>query len=186
MPFFKKMNIEAYRAAARLLADGQTEIAIEKLREIIEEEPKHKNALIAMGVALIQIQEQPSIDNQQTTEAFEYLDKAASLSPKNPVAVFNKGVCLREIGMLHEALVQFDAVLAIEKKNPLSILHKAEINYELGNWREALKLAKLALARDPGLAGSMEWVKDAMKKAGLMDEEGNVIGTLEEEPDGNT
>ena len=186
MPFFKKMNIEAYRAAARLLAEGQTEIAIEKLREIIEDEPKHKNALIAMGVALIQIQETPSINDPRTTQAFEYLDKAAALKRKDPVAVFNKGVCLRELGMLDEALEQFDAVLAIEKKNPLSILHKAEINYELGNWKEALKLAKLALARDPGLAGSMEWVKDAMKKAGLMDEEGNVIGTLEEEPEGNT
>ena len=86
--------------------------------------------------------------------------------------------------LVDEALEQFDAVLEIEKRNPLAILHKAEINYELENWEEALKLAKLALARDPGLASAMEWVKDAVKKAGLMDEDGNIIGTLEEEPEG--
>jgi tetratricopeptide (TPR) repeat protein len=67
--------------------------------------------------------------------------------------------------MLEEALVSFQAALDIEKRLPLAILHMAEINYELGRWEESIELARLALIRDPGLEGSMEWVRDAVSKA---------------------
>jgi len=50
----------------------------------------------------------------------------------------------------------------------------AEINYELENWDEAIKLARLALVRDPGLERSMGWVRVAMRKAGFLHNDGNV------------
>ena len=41
--------------------------------------------------------------------------------------------------------------------------------------KKAIELARLALVRDPGLEASMGWVRVAMRKAGMLDEEGNVI-----------
>lgn len=183
MARFSRKHDEDYREAASLLAEGMTHDAIDRFRDILKEKPNHYNSLIAIGVALIQIQETPSLSDSQTEEAFRYLDQAASMDKKNPVPIFNKGVCLRNIGMFEEALETFDQVLAIEKKNPLAVLHKAEINYELERYEEALVLAKLALARDPGLEGSMGWVRDAMRKAGLLDDDGNVIRKVDEEPE---
>ena len=179
---FSRKQDESYREAASLLAEGMAQDAIDRFREILMDKPNHYSSLIAMGVALIQVQETPSINDPRTDEAFRYLDQAASMDRKNPIPIFNKGVCLRNIGMLEEALETFDQVLAIERKNPLAVLHKAEINYELERWEESLVLAKLALARDPGLEGSMGWVRNAMKKAGLLDDDGNVIRKVEEEP----
>ncbi|NHJ12680.1 MAG: hypothetical protein EAX95_03350 [Candidatus Thorarchaeota archaeon] len=51
----------------------------------------------------------------------------------------------------------------------------AELNYELERWENAVMLARLALIRDPALESSLDWVPTAMKKAGYLDEEGNVI-----------
>ncbi len=183
MSRFSRKQDESYREAASLLAEGKAQDAIDRFREILRDKPNHYSSLIAIGVALIQVQETPSLNDPRTDEAFRYLDQAVSMDKKNPVPIFNKGVILRNIGMFEEALEIFDQVLAIEKKNPLAVLHKAEINYELERWEESLVLAKLALARDPGLEGSMGWVRDAMRKAGFLDDDGNAIRKVEEEPD---
>ena len=73
------------------------------------------------------------------------------------------------------ALRSFEITLEIEGRLAPAILHMAEINYELENWERAIELARLTLVRDPGMEGSMGWVRVAMRKAGLLDEEGNVI-----------
>jgi len=57
----------------------------------------------------------------------------------------------------------------------LAIAHMAEINYELGRWEKTIELVRLALVRDPGLEESMGWVRIAMRKAGMLDDDGNPI-----------
>ena len=172
MPIFSRKQDKEYREIARILAGGRTREAIDRLRSFVEENPRHTNALTALGVALIQIQEKPEITSSETEEALEILEMAASINPKDSVPLFNKALIFRELGMLEAALETFEAVLEIEKRMALALLHMAEINYELERWEESIELAKLALIRDPTMAASISWVKDAMRNAGMLNDDG--------------
>ena len=181
MPLLKRAKDSKYRDAAKLLANGNAKEAITKLRSIISEKPDNVNARVCLAVALIQSQEKPDINSPLTKEAMEQLDLAAEKAPKDPVPYFNKGVLLRNLGLKEEALSAFEKALEIEERLPLAVLHMAEINYELENWDKAVELARLALVRDPGLEPNMGWVRVAMRKAGMLDDDGNVISKAENE-----
>ena len=181
MPIFGRSKDTEYSQAARLLANGDTLAAIDAFRKIISEKPDHTNARVSLAVALMQAQDEPDVDSPLTIEALEQLDTAASLAIDDPVPHFNKGVLLRDLKLFDKALRSFEVTLDIEERLPTAILHMAEINYELENWEEAIKLARLALVRDPGLEGSMGWVRVAMRKAGLLDNDGNVIEKHEDD-----
>ena len=175
MPFFRRSKDLDYRNAARLLNEGMVDEAITELRIIIEKNPEQLNAYVTLAVALMEAQEKPTRDSSQTVEALALLDTATALDPENPIPYFNMGVVLRNLGLLEESLVSFEKALDVEKRQPLAIANMAEINYELGRWEEAIRLAKLALVRDPGLESAMGWVRVAMRKAGMLDDDGNVI-----------
>ena len=175
MSLFRRSKDLDYRNAARLLNEGRVDEAITALRIIIETTPEHLNAYVTLAVALMEVQEEPTKDSSQTVEAFALLDTAAALDPENPIPHFNMGVVLRKLGMLEESLVSFQKALDVEKRQPLAIANMAEVNYELERWEEAIRLAKLALIRDPGLESAMGWVRVAMRKAGMLDHDGNVI-----------
>lgn len=175
MPLFGRSKDLEYKEAARLLKEGNIPEATTKLRAIIEKNPTHTNAYVTLAVALMETQEKPTRDSSQAIEALALLDTAATLDSKNPIPYFNKGVTLRKLGLLEEALVSFEKALEREGRQPLAIANMAEINYELERWEEAIRLAKLALIRDPGLESSMGWVRVAMRKAGMLDHDGNVI-----------
>lgn len=180
VPLFESSKNKEYERAARILAQGQTQEAIEQLRSIITKNPEHTNARITLAVALLQAQETPTKDNPLTEEALIHLDTAASMNSKDPVPHFNKGVLLRNLGLREEALRCFEVALDIEERMTLAILHMAEINYELERWEKSIELARLALVRDPGVEESLGWVRVAMRNAGLLDEEGNVISKLDD------
>jgi tetratricopeptide (TPR) repeat protein len=180
VPIFGRSRDTEYEQAARLLAKGDTLEAIDRFREIISKKPNHINARVSLAVALMQAQDKPDINSPLTVEALEHLDIAATAAPKDPVPYFNKGVLLRDLEQFDEAIRAFEIALSIEERLAPAILHMAEINYELENWEKAIELARLALIRDPGMEGSMGWVRVAMRKAGMLDDEGNVI---DKEPD---
>lgn len=182
MPLFSRKKDTEYEAAARLLTEGEIDLAISRLREIVERNPNHANALTTLGVALIQSLEGQNHDSSVIEEAMAFLSRAAELNPKDPVPLFNKAVCLRDLGRLEEALAVFDLTMEQEERFALAILHKAEIHYELKNYEEAIELARLAIIRDPAVANTMTWVKDAMEKAGLLDEDGNPIDRPPKQP----
>ncbi len=165
MPALGRKKDSEYQQAAMLLTSGKTEEAIAILRDIVSKNPAHTNAMVSLAVALMETEGAAKKDSPSAKEALDLLDKAATIAPKDPVPLFNKGVCLRILGMLEESLTAFETALKREKKLPLAILHMAEINYELERWDKALELARLALIRDPGLRNSMDWVPDAVKKA---------------------
>jgi tetratricopeptide (TPR) repeat protein len=166
MPLFRRKDND-YEDAARLLSDGKTQDAIEGLRDILRKNPQHKNAMITLAVALLEVQEDLDRESPLTTEAFDLLDMATELTPNDVVPLFNKGVCQRKLGFHSEALATFERILEIDDRQTLAILHMAEINYELKNWEKAIELARLALIRDPGVEGALFWVKDAIDQAAL-------------------
>ena len=137
MPLFGRRKDKEYQEAARLLSEGQTEEASDRLRELLDKHPNDTNAMVSLAIALIQIQKEPTLDSPNTQEALTLLDRAAELNPRDPVAIFNKGVCQRTLGLLVDALESFEVALEVEDRLPLAILHMAEINYELENWEKA-------------------------------------------------
>lgn len=153
-----------------LLADGHIIEAVEELRRIVSEYPLHTNARVSLAVGLMQLQEEPDIDNPLTKEALEHLNIAAENAPKDPIPHFNRGVTLRHLGQREEAFKSFEAVLEREERNALAVLHMAEINYELERWDEAIELARVALVRDPTLEPNLGWVRVALRKAGKLDD----------------
>ena len=183
MPVFRRKNDEEYRAAARLLADGNHEQAIADLRSFLSKNPKHTNAMVTLAVALMESQDPPDRDSPETIEAFQLLDKASALAKKDAVPLFNRGVILRNLGLLHEALESFNTAATLDRKLPLALLHSAEICYELEMWDEAIEFARAALVKDPGIESTLTWVKDAMEKAGYIEDKRNVI--VKNPPDDN-
>ncbi|MHA2425281.1 MAG: tetratricopeptide repeat protein [Candidatus Thorarchaeota archaeon] len=175
MPIFGRNRNKEYEQAVKLLAEGQIEEAIDHLRLILENYPDYTDALTSIGVAMIQSLGEHKQDGRVVQEAFDYLDRAMASNPKDPVPVFNKAVCLRDLGRFDDAIATFDRVLEMEERFALAVLHKAEIRYEQEMYEEAVDLARLAAIRDPSTTVSMTWVKDAMEKAGLLDEDGNPI-----------
>ena len=173
MSIFRKKNDKEYEKAARLITEGKFPEAIELLRRILKINPKHVNAKISLAIALMEIQQDPDLNSPETVEALTLLDDAASIDKKNPVPLFNKGVLLRKLGLLKDALDVFLAAIKIEKKQPLALLQIAEINYELERWETAVEYARQALIRDPGLESTLSWVRDAMIKAGLLEDDIN-------------
>ena len=173
MSIFRKKNDKEYENAARLITEGKFPEAIELLRRILKINPKHVNAKISLAIALMEIQQDPDLNSPETVEALTLLDDAASIDKKNPVPLFNKGVLLRKLGLLEDALDVFLAAIDIEKKQPLALLQIAEINYELERWETAVEYARQALIRDPGLESTLSWVRDAMIKAGLLEDDIN-------------
>jgi len=175
VPLFRRSRDKEYDLAARKLSEGQVREAIDLLRNILSKRPDNKNAKITLAVALMQAQDKPDKDDPLTIEALQQLDSAATMNPDDPIPYFNKGVLLRNVGLLEDALRSFEIALDIEGRMALAIAHMAEINYELERWEKAIELARLALVRDPGLEESMGWVRIAMRKAGKLDDEGNPI-----------
>ncbi|TFF96368.1 tetratricopeptide repeat protein [Candidatus Thorarchaeota archaeon] len=170
MPLFRRSKDSDYREAAKLLADNRPKEAVEKLREILEKNPDNSNARVSLAVGLMQMQEEPKRDDPLTKEAMKHFDLAAESNPDDPVPLFNKGVSLRHLGELEEAMKSFEAVLEREERNALATLHMAEINYELENWDEAIELARVALVRDPTLEPNLGWVRVALRRAGRLDD----------------
>jgi tetratricopeptide (TPR) repeat protein len=178
MPIFGKKDNQEYRQAAHFIAEGKFSEAIELLRKILKENPRNFNAKTSLAIALMEIQQEPDRNSLETTEAIVLLDDAASIDMKNPVPLFNKGVLLRKLGSLEEALKSFLAAVDIEKRQPLALIQIAEINYELERWESAVYYARQALIRDPGLEGALTWVRDAMIKGGLIEDDINPADLL--------
>lgn len=175
VPRFGRSRDKEYEQAATKLANGQTREAIDLLRNILSKRSDNKSARISLAVALMQAQDRPDKDSPLTQEALQQLDTAAAMNPDDPVPYFNKGVLLRNVGLFEDALRSFEIAVDMEDRMALAILHMAEINYELERWEKAIELARLALVRDPGLEESLGWVRVAMRKAGMLDDKGNVI-----------
>jgi tetratricopeptide (TPR) repeat protein len=170
MPVLGRSKDAEYRKAAMLLAKNSPDEAVDLLRIIVAKNPNHINARVSLAVGLMQMQEEPHSESPLTKEAMEQLDAAAERAPQDPVPHFNKGVCLRHLGLREEALASFEAVLEREERNALATLHMAEINYELERWDEALELARVALVRDPTLEPNLGWVRIALRKAGRLED----------------
>jgi len=93
---------------------GQPDKAIPILRQLLEIEPHHVHGLVALGVALIRVQQAP--------EGELLLRRALRLEPRNLWALRNPGGCLLQLGRAAEALPVLQTALEIGPQDPQTLL----------------------------------------------------------------
>lgn len=92
-----------FDAARRLLDQGETERAIERLLEVTEDAPQVAAAHINLGIAY------GRLENWEKAEAS--LQRAVEISPRHPVAHNELGMALRHLGRFEDARKSYDAAL---------------------------------------------------------------------------
>ncbi|MCP4890441.1 MAG: tetratricopeptide repeat-containing glycosyltransferase family protein [Rubripirellula sp.] len=99
--------------AWRLHQAGQIEQAEEYYRQVLNQDPKHADAWVYLGIALF--------DRREFVESSQAYREALTLSDRNPIAWNNLGNSLRMQGLVEEADQCFERALQ-QKPNYLSAL----------------------------------------------------------------
>jgi tetratricopeptide (TPR) repeat protein len=121
--------------------DNQALAAEKDLKLIIKIQPANHKALNALGLMLIE-------DSTRQLEAFNYLQKALSLSPENPMYMHNMGLLLFYMGKLSDSLAMLNNAYKIS--NNLNIaLRLGEVLWVLGEKKQATSVWKKAWQIDP-------------------------------------
>jgi len=89
-----------------------TERKIDRLRKALERNPDSIDALLDLGMAILELGE--------PVDAFLHIKKAASLSPDSPRAHFAMGMAYKALGNKNKALVEFQEVIRLDKTGPFS------------------------------------------------------------------
>jgi predicted O-linked N-acetylglucosamine transferase (SPINDLY family) len=135
-------------ARAQLLQQqGQPASARSIYQEILDAEPDHFDALIAMGVLAGQ--------SQELQQALRYFERATEVDPKHSGAQCNLGVTLRLLHRPEAALARFDQALALEPNSAIARYSLAETYNDLGRTREALANYDEAIAINPAFAHAL-------------------------------
>jgi len=85
---------------------------IDRLRRALNRNPDSVDALLDLGMAIL--------ESGEPVDAFLHIKKAASLSPDNPRAHFAMGMAYKALGNKNKALVEFQEVIRLDKSGPFS------------------------------------------------------------------
>ena len=134
---------------------GETDRAIELLREIIASDPESASTHYSLGLAL-------AGDDQRLNEAVEHLKTAAQLDGGNPRVHYNLGLALQKLERFDEAESSLMAARRLEP-NSTEFLHALAIFYsQRGQIDRAVEYAERALTRNPRsrqAAGLLEYLR---------------------------
>ena len=100
------MNEALLQDALRLRRAGKLAQAAELYGEVLRSEPKHFEALHALGILHYQ--------GGRLEEAARLIGEASSVNPKAADAAYNHACLLQRLNRLEEALASFDRALAIK------------------------------------------------------------------------
>ena len=126
--------------AVKLHQSGALQAAEESYRELLVKEPDFAPCLHMLGVIFLQ--------NDQLTEALEYVGQAISLDPSQAVFFNNYGAALHRLERHVEALACFHRAVAIRPQYIDALSNLGKVYEELGQlapaaayYREALELS---------------------------------------------
>ncbi len=126
---------QAARSSERLRRHPE---AVSLVRECLEHDPEHVNALCMLGKLLGLTGE--------SEEAFQHLDRALALAPEDPRVHFYRGSVLRRMEDLEGAVAAYRKSLALNPESATTWVAVGNIESELGNWDESLVAFEAALA----------------------------------------
>jgi Tfp pilus assembly protein PilF len=85
---------------------------IDRLRKAVERNPESVDALLDLGMAIL--------ESGEPVDAFLHIKKATSLSPDSQRAHYAMGMAYKALGNKNKALVEFQEVIRLDKSGPFS------------------------------------------------------------------
>jgi tetratricopeptide (TPR) repeat protein len=83
------------------------EEAVEKIKEVLKQDPENADMWCSLGVALIEL--------KKYDEAVEKFEKAAKLSPELPSAWYGWGIALKALGQEKAAAEKIKAAMEMDQ-----------------------------------------------------------------------
>jgi tetratricopeptide (TPR) repeat protein len=124
------MNEALLQDALRLRRAGKLSQAAELYGEVLRSEPKHFEALHALGILHYQ--------GGRLEEAVRLIGEASNVNPRAADAAYNHACLLQRLNRLEEALVSFDRALAIKPDYLEALVNRGGVLWALKRYDEAL------------------------------------------------
>jgi tetratricopeptide (TPR) repeat protein len=116
-------------------------------REILQQNPRHADALHLLGAIEIQ--------RKNPSAALELFDRAIEINPSNAAFFSNRGNALKDLKRADEALASFNRALAIKPDYAEALYNRANVLKALNRFDEALASYDRALAIKPDYAEAL-------------------------------
>ncbi|MGR8979384.1 MAG: tetratricopeptide repeat protein [Gammaproteobacteria bacterium] len=120
---------------------GKLDVLEDDLKKILDKDPDNAEALNALGYSLLDYPD-------RYAEAEQYLQKALSLQPDEPVIIDSYGWLQFKLGNASKALIFLEKAYAILPENEIAA-HLAEVLWTLDRKTEARKIFDKAIAESP-------------------------------------
>jgi protein O-GlcNAc transferase len=130
--------------ALQLRRAGKLAQAAELYRQILSEEPKHFEALHALGILTYQ--------NGRLEDAERLIRDAVAANPNAADAAYNHACLLQRLNRLDEALLTFDAALAVRPNYLEALVNRGGVLTALQRYEEALTNARRVVTLKPDFA----------------------------------
>jgi protein O-GlcNAc transferase len=138
------MNEALLQDALRLRRAGKLTQAAELYGEVLRSEPKHFEALHALGILHYQ--------GGRLEEAVRLIGEASSVNPKAADAAYNHACLLQRLNRLEEALGSFDRALTIKPDYFEALVNRGGVLSALKRYDEALANSDSVIQLKPNFA----------------------------------
>jgi len=130
-----------YSRALYAVGQNRLDILERDLKAIIAQDPKHADALNALGYTLAD-------QTDRYAEALGYIQRALALKPDNPAVLDSMGWVLYRLGRMEEAIGYLKKALAAGFDGEIAA-HLGEVLWAAGHKDQARKVWRDGLAQDP-------------------------------------
>ena len=107
---------------------------------------------------------------ERVDDALMFLDKSLEITPKNEIALLNKGYILEKTDKIDDSTESYDELLDINPENKFALNNKANNLRRKGELDEALKLVEESLKVDPRLIVAIQTKTEILKTLNRSDE----------------
>jgi len=138
------MSQALLETALRLRQAGRLADAADIYRQILAHEPRHFEALHALGLVHYQ--------SGKIDEAERLIGEAIAIRPDAPDALYNRACLLARMSRSDEALSSFDAALAVRPDYPEALVNRGNLLAGMKRLDEALASFEKAVTLRPAIA----------------------------------
>jgi predicted O-linked N-acetylglucosamine transferase (SPINDLY family) len=135
---------EQLAAALRSHQQGEFALAESLYAQVLEEQPRHRDALHFAGVLQVQ--------TGRLEQGIELIRRSLQIESKQPGALMNLGNALRELARPLEALGCFEQALRLNPRFAQALYNRGNVLADLGRLDEALASLERALLIQPEFA----------------------------------
>ena len=130
-----------YNEATEFHRRGRLNEAEKLYRLVLDREPEHFGSLHLLGVVHAQ--------RGAHEAALRYLDAALAINGNHPDALNNRGIALKELKRVPEALAAYERAIALDPDNVNALVNLGNVLVELKRPEEALQFFNRAVALAP-------------------------------------